>query len=94
MDFVKEFQRRARKINNGETVKESPKPSLRRVELYSLIKIQDGTRTRVGFGLTEAEAESLAKVLTKKMRKLNEVDEGGSPLFEITLSEIAKEVQP
>lgn len=96
MDFVKELQRRIKKIDAQEKGTVEPKAPVRRtslfkVKLYSLIKIQNGIRTRVGFGLTEDEAKVLSENLTRKMRKLPDLDESGGPLFEITLSEIRKE---
>lgn len=88
MSFAEEFKRRVRKIDGGQV---SKKPA-RKIELYSLIKIQNGIRTRVGFGLSQTEAETLSTVLMKKIKKLNETDDSGGPLFEITLSEITKEI--
>lgn len=95
MDFLKEFQRRMKKIDEPKTETVAPPIKVNRQvpksHYYSLIKIQDGKRTRVGFRLTEEEAKILANNLERKMRKLPDFDEAGGPLFEITLSEIAKE---
>lgn len=102
-DFSAEFKRaiaRAKLIDNGQVVPEEPKPiEIRkaltnyplRAKLYTLVKIEDGIRTSVGFGMTEDEAYILARVLVKKLRKLKERDEDGGPLYEITQTEIEKE---
>lgn len=95
MDFIGEFHRRVRKIKSVESgeviIPKVPQGTLFKVRLYSLIKVWKGERTRVGFGLTEDEAKILAKSLVKKMERLPDADEGGAPLFEITLTEIRKE---
>lgn len=100
MNFADEFKRRVSKIDGKEDKQLPAKPIALKhsdktkpvIELYSLIKIENGRRVRVGFGLTMPEAEALSRLLMKKMRKLVDLNESGGPLFEITLSEIAKEI--
>lgn len=55
-----------------------------KIPLYNLVSVIGGVRKIIGFNLTIKDAETLKAVAVKRLNKLPEPDEGGSPLFELT----------
>lgn len=91
-EWLMKFQSAVRRIDSvgKEPVAQDKKQS--KIQYYSLIKIFEGVRTPVGFRMLHHEAVLLSNVLARRMRRLSCQDDSGVPMFEITQSQIEKEL--
>jgi hypothetical protein len=59
-------------------------PLAPRVKKYELVKVEHGRRRVIAWNVTIDEAAALKKAAIKRMTKLDEPNDSGGPLFEIT----------
>jgi hypothetical protein len=92
MDFLKQFQDKIKKIDQGDTVKIRPRVfHLSNVKLCRLVTIYNNRRKVVACGLTRYEAGILQRHVETKLRKTQEPDGTGKNLFEVTTITIEDE---
>jgi hypothetical protein len=85
MDFLKQFNERVKRIDNGEPlIKARSIVPLAHVRLCRLVTVYNGLRKVVAFGLTRYEAGLLIPHVEKRLRRSKEPDDTGKSLFEVT----------
>lgn len=83
-DFLKEL----RDIISRATLKHPEPLRPPRVKRFKLLVIDGTLKREVGWNLLYHEAVILSNVLVRRIRRLREPSESGSPLFEITSHEV------
>jgi hypothetical protein len=84
-DFLAELKRICQR---GVDKYPTHKPERRPVKLYKLVAIDGEHRREVGWNLLYDDALLLANALVRRIKRLNEPNDGGGPLFEITQHEV------
>jgi hypothetical protein len=93
MDFLKQFNDRVKRINDGEPpIKARTVTPLANVRLCRLVTVYNGRRKVVAFGLTRYEAGLLIPHVEKRLRRTKEPDDTGKTLFEVTSIVIEEEI--
>ena len=85
------FKKRAREFEKVrpkiEEIEKKPLPSL---PYFNLILCHGSRRAVVGFRLTILEAERIERIVRKRLEKLRQPDDAGSPYFEMTQTKIER----